>query len=399
MVKTYNEIQDQDPHAIDEGQFIRKLVCLLPYSDDWKVFHEQIKREVETAIESGSPLTYDDVIERIQEEEWDHKDQDPEHQAELLLTTTASLLKRKRPISGITANAAVTEKKARYDDRSKLVCTNEYCGSRKRHTRDNCFAYGGGKAGKYPDWWKGRHDIHLHPDKRSRTTMNESGELATKVAETNITRVICLTRLVGKQDEPECSHVTLSAGPKDTTLVYSDFVANRHIVFDRSLFTEYTPVDDIIIKGFDSTFTSKAAGVGTVEYIDTSGKGKPIVRLSDVLHIPLARLNIWSCGELEDQGVSHHTDGRGNISFALGAQTIATGKMGHNRLYRMHLKPTAHAGGGPVFIATSLIECLGPVMADAMATSSLADRIDNNRSLADRMTHISLDEVDFPTAY
>lgn len=396
MIETYNDINEQQPDTIDDKQFVNELVRLLPLSTEWKVFYTQIKQDVEAGIDSGSPLTSDDVIERIREEEWNHQDRDPDHQAELLITTTQSLL-RKRPNSDATANTAITEKHARYEDRPKLVCINEYCGSRKRHTKENCFAYGGGKAGKYPDWWKGKHNIHIHPDKH--TKGNDNSKETAKKAEVHATHAIYLPRSSVDHKDPECSNVGLAEGPQDSSVVFSDSAANRHIVFDRALFTEYTPVNNIIIKGFDLEFSTHAAGIGTVEYIDMSGEGKLTVQLSDILHVPSACLNIWSCGELEDRGIAHYMDGRGNIAFTLETRIIATGRMGRNRLYRMHLKPTTEAGNGPVFMAASLSGRIGPDTANTIAMPSLANRIDDDQYQVDRMGNISLDEVDFPTTY
>jgi hypothetical protein len=40
-------------------------------------------------------------------------------------------------------------------NKAHLKCTNTQCG-KTGHIIDDCFQPGGGKAGQYPPWWKGK---------------------------------------------------------------------------------------------------------------------------------------------------------------------------------------------------------------------------------------------------
>ena len=57
-------------------------------------------------------------------------------------------------------------------DKAHLQCSNTLCG-KKGHLIADCFQTGGGKAGQYPHWWKGK-----------RTTQNVTANLATTASTT-----------------------------------------------------------------------------------------------------------------------------------------------------------------------------------------------------------------------
>ncbi|KAJ3816296.1 hypothetical protein F5880DRAFT_1512788, partial [Lentinula raphanica] len=47
-----------------------------------------------------------------------------------------------------------------------LICENAYCVFPQGHSTENCFVYGGGKAGQYPATYNGPRDLHLSPNAR-----------------------------------------------------------------------------------------------------------------------------------------------------------------------------------------------------------------------------------------
>jgi hypothetical protein len=47
-----------------------------------------------------------------------------------------------------------------------MFCENVYCETPVGHIKADCFSYGGGKAGKYPNNFWGWKDIHLVPEAR-----------------------------------------------------------------------------------------------------------------------------------------------------------------------------------------------------------------------------------------
>jgi hypothetical protein len=91
-------------------------------------------------------------------------------------TTIPSISNTKPTYAGDSVTALLTkidDFMKRNDSREKVVCENKtYCG-KKGHRAKDCFAYGGGLAGQYPDWWKGPRNIHLHPSERK--TENAAG--------------------------------------------------------------------------------------------------------------------------------------------------------------------------------------------------------------------------------
>ncbi|KAJ7129925.1 hypothetical protein C8R46DRAFT_925191, partial [Mycena filopes] len=58
----------------------------------------------------------------------------------------------------LAANTNFESRDARRAARRNLICTNSQCGAdgKKGHTIENCFWPGGGKAGQWPSWWKGK---------------------------------------------------------------------------------------------------------------------------------------------------------------------------------------------------------------------------------------------------
>ncbi|KAI0082957.1 hypothetical protein BDY19DRAFT_875209, partial [Irpex rosettiformis] len=63
------------------------------------------------------------------------------------------------------------------------------------------------------------------------------------------------------------------------------------------------------VKGFGSELSTAAIGVGTVVIQTTCNGTTSSLRLSDVLHVPNARLNLISQGCLERKGVSLRSTG------------------------------------------------------------------------------------------
>jgi hypothetical protein len=84
-----------------------------------------------------------------------------------MLTTIPSISNTKPTYAGDSVTALLTkidDFMKQNDSREKVVCENKtYCG-KKGHRVKDCFAYGGGLAGQYPDWWKGLQNIHLYPN-------------------------------------------------------------------------------------------------------------------------------------------------------------------------------------------------------------------------------------------
>ncbi|KAF7358895.1 Retrovirus-related pol polyprotein [Mycena sanguinolenta] len=62
------------------------------------------------------------------------------------------------PTTALNTNTYAATREARRAARRNLVCTNPTCGAegKRGHTIDECFWPGGGKAGQFPSWWRGK---------------------------------------------------------------------------------------------------------------------------------------------------------------------------------------------------------------------------------------------------
>lgn len=56
MREIFSEIGDQDPDLMDNAKFVIELICLLPMTDEWKVFHAQIRKEHTDAVATPQRL-------------------------------------------------------------------------------------------------------------------------------------------------------------------------------------------------------------------------------------------------------------------------------------------------------------------------------------------------------
>ena len=181
-------------------------------------------------------------------------------------------------------------------------------------------------------------------------------------------------------DDPEqhitCNTIAFQASAADSLKIFHDSGANRHIFFDRTHFDNYRTIPPLTINGFGSSVSSAAIGVGDI-FLHAKCNGKTsTIKLSEVLHVPSARMNLVSQGCLERRGVSSRSkDGR--MTLTMNHADILTGNLQHNNLFLLDATPVSR---------------------------NLADRILPSISLADRIAPLPKDNgrkvsVDFCTAY
>jgi hypothetical protein len=113
-----------------------------------------------------------EVINTIRDEYWaQHKD-DPETYSSVFSAKFQAEGSRKRVLDNSSGNAERTSNKrqkpdqSQWRDKSKLWCNVKDCESPARHEAADCFAYGGGKQGEYPYWYRGPRDVHLPKHQR-----------------------------------------------------------------------------------------------------------------------------------------------------------------------------------------------------------------------------------------
>ena len=247
-----------------------------------------------------------------------------------------------------------------------------YCDRATGHLKADCFAYGGGKCGKYPTWYKGRRDIHLHPDNRIRSNQRPK-EIHPRAMSTQSPRVNMSTddsrsntNITTRDSDIEISTALSSEGafyacnvmfnePEYTNLpiychasifdtsvecsseCYHDSGANRHIFREKSAFLEYKPMGQVKVNGFGSALSSSAVGVGTVLLKASYNGIINHIQLSNVLHVPSARFNLLSQGCLERKGMFCRTEA-GRIWLRKDGKEVIEGRLqDKNGLFRMNI--------------------------------------------------------------
>jgi hypothetical protein len=223
-------------------------------------------------------------------------------------------------------------------DKSKLWCTVKDCESPARHESTDCFAYGGGKQGQYPVWYRGPRDIHLPKAQREARKMRprvhqvvvESTTTSSKVANNSnqtqsmlsmesrshmVTSVplsddkaqinhlfegnprIWMTRIEPGVLDNECAEVATctflivdrSVGKSDDC--YHDSGANRHVFHSREVFAEFSDIAPVRIHAFSEGLSIAAARKGMVKLHGTCDDKTEIYTLTNCLYIPGAHAN------------------------------------------------------------------------------------------------------------
>lgn len=288
-----------------------------------------------------------EVIARIRAENYGHHRGDAE--AIPQIHSVESMCKR----SSTVANFGESESK-----RQDKWCSNGNCNRKKGHTIEECLAYGGGRCGQYPEWWTWRRDIHLPPNQRQKSTKTSKHGNTPRSNAVQASDIIAVdtpaeVAAVLTQDEPyyafnsfigdpgeqiTCNIIAFQASTTNDSHIYHDSGANRHIFFNISHFDNYRAIAPLSVKGFESSVTTSAVGVGDVLLrVHCNGKSS-VIKLSDVLHVPSARLNLVSQGCLARRGMSLR-ESHGKMILSAGHNDIITAHLTSNNLYRLDAVP------------------------------------------------------------
>lgn len=266
MRDLHTKLTDQDPRRMTDVELAQSIVNLLPVDDAWRTFTRTLREDMILLIKTAEtqraanvpedqivqPMSSSMVIQRVREEDENQHANDPETVAEIY--GLEELIGNKRAAPIINAVTHSQPAKRPRVDKSTLHCSNVHCAKPEKHTIEDCFTYGGKRAGQYPDWWLGRRDLHLHPNERSSETKRKASgnRVQANVNTINFDDQISANAALS-QEGPVYSFLTLSDGPvpvkcnnaaldgihnrRNRFMFYHDTGANRHIVFDRALFT------------------------------------------------------------------------------------------------------------------------------------------------------------------
>ena len=88
-----------------------------------------------------------------------------------------------------------------------------------------------------------------------------------------------------------------------TDTCYYDSAANRHVFHDRTAFYTYESISPLAVKGFGHDLSTAAIGRGTIHLQGQYGTDTFPIILTNILHIPSARVHLLSGGEFTEKDV------------------------------------------------------------------------------------------------
>lgn len=409
----YMELNDQDDSLLPDHVFARTIANLVPTSALWLAWSAKMVNELNESAKVNKPISSTIVIQKIKAEYWAHQANTPNMTAQIYGSDSLKRRLTSEEAAPIGMTATTTPKRQRVD-KSNLRCVNTYCEHPIGHTIDNCLSFGGGKCGAYKSWWRGRRDIHLPPNQRApRTkgssniskTFNQPNNATTPTVNTIQTSPVsaaggsggasrrtesqltdtrrdttaqnttsyaavgnasvapdfyCLNSFT--TDLTVCNSEALQPSNDVTPDIFHDSGANHHIFADITVFRDYTATPPLPVHGFGTDLSSLAVGVGSV-CLQTVCSGKEVtVQLSDVLHVPSARMNLVSQGCLKRHGMACRTD-NGTMFLSMSGKDIITGTLQTNNLFRLDVKA----------LPRSLAQRINPVIAASTEKKVTAD--------------------------
>jgi len=184
------------------------------------------------------------------------------------------------------------------------------------HTKADCFSYGGGKAGKYPENFCGKRDVHLAPEariaaRRKQALEGKAGKhflgLAdyTEDGDEEVEKVIekvdngfaFMLSLpeddeqdgIGADEEVTVNTIVFNAAINQSDSIHHDTGASHHIFHKQKLFHDYTVFESpLAVHGFGTNLTAQAVGKGRIVLKSMYNSTTHNFSVSNVLHIPTA---------------------------------------------------------------------------------------------------------------
>jgi hypothetical protein len=210
MIAKKQALNDADPDGMSDFDFACQLITSMPQTGKWNYTFSVLSRAMLSKVLDGQPLTFTGVVTALREQ---MKSNDTALEEEaimaanagMMVTTTAANVGMMATTTGIKrtsdyVNYSAPSPQKRF--RTGIVpyynnshpnntynnppqghagnfptqsqpgtgpprCSNTYCKRPVGHLQRDCFTFGGGKVGQYPDWWRGPWNIHLHPSQRT----------------------------------------------------------------------------------------------------------------------------------------------------------------------------------------------------------------------------------------
>ena len=136
-------------------------------------------------------------------------------------------------------------------------------------------------------------------------------------------------------------HMHTTVNTLDPSLPHNDIChhntgANRHVFHNRNAFETYEPTAPVTMQGFGHNLSTITTGCGTMQLESHCGSQVHNIVLQNVLHVPVAHMNLVSSIQLDKAGVMS-TLGNGLISLMANGKTIVERRIVKD-MYRLNLK-------------------------------------------------------------
>ncbi|KAJ7700283.1 hypothetical protein B0H14DRAFT_3651430 [Mycena olivaceomarginata] len=179
MVQLYQKLRDADITMMPDTEFAKHLVTLMTPANEWRYCRDSLCDKVRQGEMMGRPLSSAAVLQRLKHEEVEMKIAPSIVSINALVTGKGKAREAGDAVpSAYTAGSSnqanhksdkahqrQSNRPTPYNGQQRFAprtfCENVYCETPVGHIKADCFSYGGGKAGKYPENFRGRKDVHL----------------------------------------------------------------------------------------------------------------------------------------------------------------------------------------------------------------------------------------------
>jgi hypothetical protein len=207
-------------------------------------------------------------------------------------------------------------------NKAHLKCTNTANCGKTGHLIDDCFQPGGGKAGQYPPWWKGKRTQTPSVPSANLTTSSTaavpSANLATSsIATGNVTSGSHYA-LMGSVDVNDLEEIIARNAPIDRkvalavaenpgtlstgTACVADSGCTTHFFKSREYFSSYGVLERAAGQSSKEGTSFTVLGIGTVQMKVIHNKLEHTLTFKDALHAPDVTANLISISRLDLAG-------------------------------------------------------------------------------------------------
>ncbi|CAK5271564.1 unnamed protein product [Mycena citricolor] len=352
MEELYSKLQELNPALMSDDEYARNLVTLMCNTGEWKHTHSELRDAMSVGTLNSVQFDSELVLRRLRREEIDQgmgaqvvqinnvvANRTCKSQANVLAAThqgAGGSKSRRRSANPPARNIAKPYLPRRPDGRLSVYCDNPTCESPGGHTKDRCFAFGGGQEGQYhlSNRYRGNLFVHLPPDKRlaARRDAAKAGkplragerfagmvddtadsedevQAAMSTVEDEMATVFMVNVGVPPDDEePTINAIAFTAQPDQVDRIHHDTGATRHIFNSRDAFEEFQKFDRPLgVNGFGTGQQTEAVGKGNVKLVSTVDGKQHTWTLTNALLVPSARCNLISCSQIDKRGVKTET--------------------------------------------------------------------------------------------